>query len=114
MTQAGSERGTFTRVASVEQLPEGTLLGVSGPRGERVCLASCGGEIRAVSDECPHQGFSLSAGELIENGEIECVWHGARFDCRTGAVVRGPADSPLPRYAVRIEGKDVLLGALLS
>ena len=108
-----SDGRAFVRVASLAQLPEGTLLGVTGPEGERVCLASYGGEIRAVGDECPHQGFSLSAGELTAAGEIECVWHGARFDCMSGEPTRGPADSPLQRYEVRVENGGVLLAPIV-
>ena len=108
-----SDTRGFVRVASVAQLPAGTLLGVTGARGERVCLVSCGGVIRAVGDECPHQGFSLSAGELTAGGELECVWHGARFDCKTGEPTRGPADSPLQRYEVRVENGGVLLGPIV-
>lgn len=105
--------GGFVRVARVSDVPPGTLLGVTTPSGDRVCLANCGGEIRAVGDECPHQGFALSAGELSATGEIECVWHGARFDCRTGEPTRGPADSPLDRYDVRLENGLVLVGPLV-
>ena len=103
----------FVRVASLSQLPAGSLLGVTGPSGERVCLVNCSGEIRAVGDECPHQGFALSAGELLPDGEIECVWHGARFDCQTGEPTRGPADSPLDRYEVRVENGGVMLGPVM-
>jgi nitrite reductase/ring-hydroxylating ferredoxin subunit len=103
----------FARVATVSDLPEGTLLGIVTPGGERVCLVNDGGEIHALADECPHQGFAMSSGDLIGEHEIECVWHGARFDCRTGAVLRGPADDALPRYAVRIDGESVLVGPRL-
>jgi 3-phenylpropionate/trans-cinnamate dioxygenase ferredoxin subunit len=108
-----SGTGAFVRVAAVSDVPPGALLGVTTPSGERVCLVNCGGEIRAVGDECPHQGFPLSAGELSPGGEIECVWHGARFDCRTGEPTRGPADSPLERYDVRIERGSVLVGQVI-
>jgi nitrite reductase/ring-hydroxylating ferredoxin subunit len=100
----------FARVAKVTDVPEGTLLGVVTPSGERVCLVNDGGLIRAVGDECPHQGFALSSGELLGNGTIECVWHGARFDCRTGQVCRGPAEDPVPVFPVRIEDDRVLVG----
>jgi 3-phenylpropionate/trans-cinnamate dioxygenase ferredoxin subunit len=103
----------YVRVASISQLAAGSLLGVTGPDGERVCLVNYGGDIHAVGDECPHQGFPLSAGELLPDGEIECVWHGARFDCRSGVPTRGPADSPLERYDVRVVDGNVLLGPVL-
>ena len=102
--------GAFARVAKLSELPVGALLGVVTPRGERVCLINDGGEVRAVTDECPHQGFALSSGELVGNGTIECVWHGARFDCRSGAVVRGPAEDTLVVYESRVVGDDVLVG----
>jgi 3-phenylpropionate/trans-cinnamate dioxygenase ferredoxin subunit len=101
----------FARVAKVTDVPEGTLLGVVTPSGERVCLVNDGGVIRAVGDECPHQGFALSSGELLGNGTIECVWHGARFDCRSGAVLRGPAEETLPVFEARVVDGEVLVGA---
>lgn len=100
----------FARVASLGDLPEGTLLGVVTPGGERVCVLNDGGTVRAIGDECPHQGFALSSGELLGDATIECVWHGARFDCRSGAVLRGPAEEALPVYEVRVAGDDVFVG----
>ena len=47
---------------------------------------------------------------LHGDGTIECAWHGARFDCRSGAVRRPPAIDPLPVYAVRVEQGRVLVG----
>ena len=100
----------FARVAAVSEIPEGGLLGVVTPAGERVCLLNDGGVIRAVGDECPHQGFALSSGELLGSGTIECVWHGARFDCRSGAVLRGPAEETLPVFDARVVNGEVFVG----
>jgi 3-phenylpropionate/trans-cinnamate dioxygenase ferredoxin component len=99
----------FARVASLRDLAKGTLLGVELPDGERVCLINDAGAVRAVGDECPHQGFALSSGELLGNGTIECVWHGARFDCRSGAVVRGPAEDRLTIYETRVVGDEIFV-----
>jgi len=100
----------FARVARLDELPENGLLGVTLPDGERVCLIREQGAVRAVGDECPHQGFALSSGELLGNGTIECVWHGARFDCRNGAVLRGPAEESLTLFETRVVGEDVFVG----
>ena len=100
----------FVRVASLRDLPEGALLGIVTPHGDRVCLLNDRGTVRAVGDECPHQGFALSSGELIGNGTIECVWHGARFDCRSGAVLRGPAEETLSVFESRVIDDDVFVG----
>ena len=107
-------RAGFVRVAALRDVAEGAMLGVVTPAGERICLIHEGGEVRAVGDECPHQGFALSAGELCGDGTIECVWHGARFDLRSGAVKRGPAEEALARYAVRVENGEVYVGGRLG
>jgi nitrite reductase/ring-hydroxylating ferredoxin subunit len=41
---------------------------------------------------------------------VECVWHGARFDCLSGAVNKGPAVDPVPMYDVRVEAGKILVG----
>ena len=97
-------------VAHVDDVPEGELLRVERGDGEPVCLANLGGEIVAVSDTCTHQDFPLSMGALLPDGTIECAWHGARFDCRTGAVRRLPADEPLPVYDVRVRDGAIYVG----
>jgi 3-phenylpropionate/trans-cinnamate dioxygenase ferredoxin subunit len=68
------------------------------------------GEIYAVSNCCTHSEFPISDGMLGRDGSLECVWHGAKFDCRTGAVRKGPAEDPLPVYQVKVEGGTVFVG----
>ncbi len=70
------------------------------PNGTALCVGRHEGALFAVKDSCPHAEFPLSEGTLYPNGELECCWHGARFDCRSGAVLRGPAEDPLVRYDV--------------
>jgi 3-phenylpropionate/trans-cinnamate dioxygenase ferredoxin subunit len=100
----------FEAVASVNDLPPGTLLSVSLSDGTPICVFNNDGVIGAVLDCCTHNQFKMSEGVLHADGTIECIWHGARFDCRTGAVRRAPAFDPLPVYAVRMEGETILVG----
>jgi nitrite reductase/ring-hydroxylating ferredoxin subunit len=44
----------------------------------------------ATSDRCRHLFAPLGNGHVTEDGCLECPWHGARYDVRTGAMVRGP------------------------
>ena len=97
-------------VAAAIDVPAGELLGVTLPDGTAVCLYNQDGEIGAVGNVCTHAEFAMSDGVLRPDGTIECVWHGARFDCRTGAVRRHPATDPLPVYEVRVEQGRVLVG----
>ncbi len=100
----------FADVASVADVPVGELLGVTLPDGVPVCLYNRDGEIGAVGGACTHAEFAMSAGVLHTDGTIECVWHGAQFDCRTGAVRRQPAIAALPVFDVRVEGGRVFVG----
>ena len=102
--------GGFVDVAAVDDLPEGELLGVTLRDGTSVCLYNDGGTIGALGGVCTHAEFPMSDGVLRGDGTIECIWHGARFDCRTGGVRRHPALEPLPVFAVRIAGGRVLVG----
>ncbi len=105
-----STNSDFDPVADVDDVGEGELLSVRAPNGEPVCLVRYKGEIHAVSDCCTHSEFPISDGSLRPDGSLECVWHGARFDCRTGVVLKGPAEDPLPVYAVKVEGRSIFVG----
>ena len=100
----------FHDVASTSDVPEGELLGAVLPDGTPVCLYNHRGTIGAVSDVCTHSEFAMSDGVLHGDGTLECVWHGARFDCRTGAVRRHPATLPLSVYQVNVQADRILVG----
>ena len=58
------------------------------------------GEVRALADRCAHRFVPLSAGRL-DDGIIECGYHGMRFD-ETGACVGVPGQASVaPRATVR-------------
>ena len=90
-------------------IPDQGTLSVTLANGERVCLIRRGDQVSALRDECTHQGMSLSAGEVLPDGTIECAWHGARFDCVTGAVRRGPAEDDVQAFDVDVVGDTVLV-----
>ena len=100
----------FEAVASVAELAEGTVLQRVRATGDAVCLVRHNGEISALSDICTHQHFSMSQGDLLGDGTLQCAWHGTRYDCRTGEVKQVPATSPLPVFMVRLEGDTILVG----
>jgi 3-phenylpropionate/trans-cinnamate dioxygenase ferredoxin component len=100
----------FETVASVADLAEGTVLQRVRSSGDAVCLVRYKNQISALSDICTHQHFSMSLGDLLHDGTLQCAWHGARYDCRTGEVKQIPATSPLPVFQVRLEGDQILVG----
>ena len=105
---------TFEDVAGVSDVAEGEMLAVALADGAPVCVFNHRGIIGAVGNLCTHAEFLISDGVLHGDGTLECVWHGARFDCRTGAVRRAPADRPLPVYEVRTDAGRVLVGPRLT
>ena len=108
--EGASSDDSFETVADVSELPEGSLLGVRMGSGDEVCLFNYRGQIGAVHNVCTHAEFPLSDGTLGNDGTIECVWHGARYFCLTGAVRRGPAIDPVPVYEVRVRDGKVQVG----
>jgi 3-phenylpropionate/trans-cinnamate dioxygenase ferredoxin subunit len=100
----------FSDVGAVTDLPEDGTLPVILPSGDRVCLVRSRGAISALADECTHQAMPLSAGTVLPDGTIECAWHGARFDCRTGALRGGPAEEDVAAFDVRVEAGRILVG----
>jgi 3-phenylpropionate/trans-cinnamate dioxygenase ferredoxin subunit len=97
-------------LARLSDIPEGSTLGVVLEDGTRICLVNDGGAIRAIGDVCTHQGYSMASGNVLGEGRIECGWHGTVYDCRTGAVERGPATEPIAVYEVTVENGEVYVG----
>ncbi|HZU48438.1 MAG TPA: Rieske 2Fe-2S domain-containing protein [Mycobacterium sp.] len=69
--------------------------------GVGVVLYRNNGRVLAVGERCPHLGAPMADG-WIDRDRIVCPWHGSRFACESGHVLRGPATAALPSYPVRI------------
>lgn len=72
--------------------------------GMRFRIVESGGELVAHSAVCAHMLGPLHDAPL-ENGIIECPWHGYRFDIRTRQCVSGARCSLAPAPAVSIDPK---------
>lgn len=91
----------FVRIASLAEVPEGELRAYDLVIG-RVAVAHIENELFAFGDECTHEGCSLAEGELGEGEDsVVCPCHGSEFDLRTGEPLEGPAEDPVPVFAVR-------------
>ncbi len=98
----------FVKVAGTSDLSDGEMVLVE-VGDERILLSKVEGSFYAIGEECTHAEGPLSEG-YVEDGEVECPWHGSRFDLKTGENTNPPAAEPLTRYAVRVEGNDILVG----
>jgi ferredoxin-NADP reductase/nitrite reductase/ring-hydroxylating ferredoxin subunit len=76
--------------------------------GENICVVNFEGKYYAISNICTHEGGPLADGTL-EGFEVECPWHGSKFDVRTGEVMSPPASEPEPTYQVKVDGNSILI-----
>ena len=97
----------WTRVAAADDVPPDQLKAVQTDRGP-VVLANVDGRIYALEDRCSHQDYPLSAGD-IEDGQLECAFHGARFDACTGRATQLPAIAPVRTFDVEVRDGGVYL-----
>ena len=95
----------FVTVASTDGIPPGVMRRVS-LADKDVVLANVDGKYYAIGNVCTHEEGPLDEG-ILDKYEVECPWHSSRFDLRTGAVTQGPADTPEPRYEIRVEGNSI-------
>ncbi len=95
----------FSRVASLSEVPAGGAKQVQ-VAGKTLGLFNVGGTIYAMDDVCTHRGGPLSEG-VLTGSEVECPWHGARFDVTTGAHLCPPAPKGVACYKVQVVGDEV-------
>lgn len=105
---AGS--GAATRrvtVARLDEVAPGTMLLVQVD-GANVLLVNLEGEIHALQGTCSHEYFELDRG-FLTGDSLTCALHFSRFDVRTGEALDPPADLPLVKYDVEVDGGAIVL-----
>ena len=113
--------GKLIRVASIDDLPEGTWKKYQ-VQDEEILIARIGGKYYATQNKCAHFGGDLSEGDL-EGSTVTCPRHGSQFNLTDGSVVRWlkgtglisyigkTLRSPqrLTTYNIKIEGQDIMV-----
>ena len=84
--------------AGVDDVDEGAVRGVK-LGDEHVAIFRLHGKVYATSNLCTHESALLSEG-WVENGEIECPLHGARFRIEDGECL-GPYGTDLRCFRAR-------------
>ncbi len=94
-------------VAQTTDLAPGTGKVVQAD-GRNIALFNVDGTFYAIDNTCTHRGGPLGQGSL-SGDTVECPWHGAHFNVKTGAVTRPPAGAGVRSFPVKVEGNDVLV-----
>ncbi len=74
-----------------------------------LAVYNLGGRFFVTDDTCTHGKASLAEG-TVEGTEIECPWHGGRFDIATGQPTCLPALESIATYPVTIVGDEICIG----
>jgi len=99
--------GRFFVCKKTEIMP-GQMKKVSVDENE-ILVTNIDGNYFAIDDTCTHAGATLSEGKL-EDSEITCDWHGAKFDCKNGKLIKFPGEiNDLESYKVIVESDDVFV-----
>lgn len=109
----------FKFVTNTETLPVGNMKAFD-VGGEKILLIHLEDGFYATQAKCPHLFMPLEKGKLLEGGRLQCKFHRAEFDVRSGEAcqwacfppgiqalnfVRGKND--LKTYEVKVEDEQV-------
>jgi nitrite reductase/ring-hydroxylating ferredoxin subunit len=106
--EGGSDE--YVAVMNEQDLAEGKLTRVDVAGIPAVVLKE-GKTIYAIGATCSHLAGPLEEG-TVENGIVQCPWHGSRFCMKDGSVVNGPAVYAQPTFAVRLRDGNIELRRL--
>lgn len=92
-------------LVALADVPVGGAVAVTTAGGEKIVVAQPeAGQVVAFSAICTHRGCTVAP----DGARLACPCHGSVFDAFTGAVVNGPAEDPLPEFAVALDGTEVV------
>lgn len=99
------------RVCGVDDIADGSAQVVArdvAGTGDDVAVFNDEGSFYALDDTCTHALASLSDG-WVEDGEVECPLHAARFSLRTGEALSLPAITGTRCHRVEVRDGSVWL-----
>lgn len=100
--------GNFVAVAKLADLPPGEMKQIKLEK-LRLVVANIEGDVLAFGWECLHTRGAPLADGWLEGEEVECPWHGGRYNIRSGEATSFPACDSIPIYEVKLEGEDILV-----
>jgi len=95
----------FVAIGKTSEIPDQGAKCVE-VEGRKIAVFNLGGAFYAIDDDCPHEQGPLSDGN-IDGEEVECPWHGSRFNLKTGKVTMDPAEEDVRSYPVRVTGDSI-------
>jgi 3-phenylpropionate/trans-cinnamate dioxygenase ferredoxin subunit len=94
-------------VCRAEDLPVGSMKSFRAG-GTRVVVYHIEAGFFATQAQCTHTFGPLARGTIVEDCQVQCPLHRARFDIRTGAVVRWANFPPGIQLLNAVRGEQAL------
>ena len=94
---------TGEALATTDEVPVGGGLILTDQRV--VITQPTEGDFKAFTAVCTHQGNTVTS---VEDGVIECSFHGSSYSAATGEVEGGPAPDALAAVAITVDGDQIL------
>ena len=91
----------FLHLCKTDEIEPGSSLRVEPDKLPPLAVFNVDGEFFVINDTCSHGDASLCDGE-IENGEVECPWHYAKFCIKSGKALTFPAVEAQKTYLTRV------------
>jgi nitrite reductase/ring-hydroxylating ferredoxin subunit len=100
----GDAKAGGPAIASTSEVAPGSALKFKDSGNPAFLVHLDSGNFVAYSAICTHQGCTVA----YQGGQLACPCHGSVFDpANGGAVVTGPAPTPLPEIPVKVQGGEV-------
>lgn len=96
----------WTRVASMEDVPEGEMVGVTVAGRKLAIYHLEDGRIFATANVCTHE-FALLSDGWLEGCEVECPLHSGRFDVTSGKALCEPLKKDIATFAAELRDGDI-------
>lgn len=95
----------FEKVASLSELDSEEALAIEGE--PKIVLYRVEDEVFASQFFCTHAEAPMDDGWVSDDCTVECPWHAAKFDLRTGKALCAPASVALTMYAVKVDAGEI-------
>mgnify|MGYP001796459487 CR=1 FL=1 len=102
-----TEPSNWRTVANCSDFPLSGLMDVLVGR-RVILLVQANDTVLALQGLCPHQQARLAEG-VLQDGALQCPHHLAAFNINDGRCTGGWQLPPLKRYAVKVDGDEILL-----
>jgi len=98
----------FVKVTETNDIQPSNMRAVDLKVEERICIVNVEGKYYTIGNVCTHLGGPLDEGTL-ERYEVECPWHGSKFDVRSGKPTKPLARQVVPVYEIKVEDNNILV-----